>query len=181
MNKIISFLAVIMGVLCLTGSAFAANADASAKLVTAISILKDTGAVNGGDLAFGRIIPGLAGASVTISPYEVAAFSRSIGGSCTLIGIGGNDYGPATFSVTGAQNATYTITIPVWYNESIITSRTNNSNTMIVDHWSCNKISQSTLNEFGDDTFKVGGILHVNTSQADGEYTGTFLVTVAYN
>ena len=174
MNKMILSLAVIMGLLCLTSSVFAAgdaNADASAKIQKAIAVVKDTGAVNGGDLAFGVIVPGTA-TVVTVGTNNARTKDT---GTATLLG---TSFGAASFNVTGSPDATYTVTKPV----AAITI-TNGTETMSVDGWTCTASGTQTLSSdnTGLGSFKIGGDLHVGAAQAVGQYTGIFTVTVAYN
>jgi hypothetical protein len=174
MNKMILSLAVIMGLLCLTSSVFAAgdaNADASAKIQKAIAVVKDTGALNGGDLAFGVIVPGTA-TVVTVGTNNARTKDT---GTATLLGTA---FGAASFNVTGSPDATYTVTKPA----AAITI-TNGTETMSVDGWTCTASGTQTLSSdnTGLGSFKIGGDLHVGAAQAVGQYTGVFTVTVAYN
>jgi len=176
MNKIISFLAVIMGVLCLTSSVFAAggaNADASAKIQTAIAVVKYTETVTNGDLGFGVIVPGTA----TIVTVSTASVRSKDTGTAALLG---NAYGAATFMIYGSPDATYTVTKP-----SVAITVTNGSQTMAVDNWtSTSDTYQNGIGQCGAEgqsSFLIGGSLHVGASQAVGQYTGEFTVSVAYN
>lgn len=176
MNKMILSLAVIMGLLCLTSSVFAAgdaNADASAKIQKAIAVVKDTGAVNGGDLAFGVIVPGTA-TVVTVGTNNARTKDT---GTATLLG---TSFGAASFNVTGSPDATYTVTKPV---AAITITKISGTETMSVDNWTCTASGPQTLSSdnVGAGSFKIGGDLHVGAAQVVGEYTGVFTVTVAYN
>lgn len=174
MNKMILSLAVIMGLLCLTSSVFAAggaNADASAKIQKAIAVEKNALSTTGGNLAFGVIVPGTA----TVVTVSTASVRTKDTGTATLLGTA---FGAAEFNVTGSPDATYTVTAPV----SAITI-TNGTETMSVDGWTCSASGTQTLSSdnTGIGSFKVGGDLHVGAAQAVGQYTGVFTVTVAYN
>ncbi len=80
----------------------------------------------------------------------------------------------ATFNVTGASGANYSITLP---SSATLTS---GGNTMTVDTYTDDAGATPTL-VGGSDTFNVGATLHVGATQVSGTYSGTFAVTVNYN
>ena len=77
------------------------------------------------------------------------------------------------FTVTGLAGSTYKLTVP----ES--TTIANGSNSMTI---ALTKSASSTGNTLsgGTSTFYVGGTLSVGATQATGNYSGTYTVTVAY-
>ena len=52
---------------------------------------------------------------------------------------------------------------------------------MLVDGFVSSPSGSGILDSTGHQTLTVGATLHVNPNQADGDYTGTFPVTVTYN
>lgn len=144
-------------------AATTATANASADVVTAISI------TTAADLYFGKVVAGASLGTVVMSTGGV----RSATGGVVL----GNASGAAaaSFSVTGENSATYSITLP-----SSITV-TAGANNMTVDTFTSNPSGTGTLSGAGAQTVAVGATLRVAANQASGSYTGTFDVTVAYN
>jgi hypothetical protein len=149
-------------------SAYAANVATStmgATLVNAISIMKVT------DLNFGQVVPGSSSGSVTV--WENSG-SRTPADGTTL----GNTAGTsrASFTVTGAANATFAIT-----NAGFITI-SDGTNSLTVNAFSSYPYSTS-LSAGGTATIYVGATLNVPGNQAFNgtPFTGTFNTTVNYN
>ncbi|MEI7525786.1 MAG: DUF4402 domain-containing protein [Mariniphaga sp.] len=90
----------------------------------------------------------------------------------------------ALFNVAGEPNAAYLITFP---SGPTITVSNALSNTMTIStltvQCSSKTVNGTTgaLSTLGADNFAIGGTLHVNASQPDGNYTGVFNVNVDYN
>jgi hypothetical protein len=150
------------------GSAMAQNsanasATATATIITPIT-LNNTAA-----LQFGNVVASTAAGTIVVSPAGVR--SATLGAT----GISGLPISAAAFTVGGGADRTFTITLPA---STTITDGTNN---MTVDTFTSSLGASSTLNGSGTAPLTVGATLNVNASQPAGEYTGTFLVTVAYN
>lgn len=140
-----------------------------ADFTTAISISKVK------DLNFGNaIMSGVAG-TVVLAP----AGGRSATGGVTLAS--GGLVQPATFTVSGDANATYSISsFP-----SSITLNGPGGATLIVSPVtsvpSAASAGTGLLDGTGQQTLAVGGTLNVGANQTPGGYSGTFSVTVVYN
>ncbi len=158
----------LFGVLAFAGSVNAqsasAPANATAKIVSPIAIAKTS------DLQFGSVAPSASAGTVVIT----TAGARSATGGATLVS-DGSAITAAAFHVTGAPNATYAITLP---GSATISSAGNN---MTVDTFASNPSGTGTLSAGGAQDVSVGATLNVGANQAQGSYTGTFSVTVAYN
>lgn len=165
-NTAIATLALLAG-LAQAGTAFAATASgtASAEIVSAIAI-SSTATLN-----FGQIAPSGTAGTVSVSTAGV----RSSAGGVTL----GNQVtvAAATFAVTGAPNNLYTVVLPA---DGTITLTSGGSPAMAVDGFVSDPASPGTLNGGGSDTLRVGATLSVGVNQPNGNYSGTFNVTVAY-
>lgn len=120
-------------------------------------------------LRFGDIFTGPAPGTVVLSPSG----ARSTTGGTGLGSI--SPFGPATFIVTGAGNATYAITLPT----SILLGSPDG--TLTISSVTSSPNLTGLLDATGRQTLGVGGTLNVPANQPDGDYTGTFSVTVAYN
>lgn len=96
----------------------------------------------------------------------------------------------AVFYITGAADYGYTLTMP-----NTITIEGPDSMMMIIDdlkirfnngsqevaiNQGANSIT-NILNANGNDTFRLGGRLNINSDQLAGNYTGSYNVTVDYN
>lgn len=152
-----------------SGSAFAATANATATITSAIAI------GNGSDLKFGLIIPAAGVTTAIISPTESGYTSRT-GTATFLTGAGGA--GPSTFEVTGSDSLTYSITLPA---DSVVTL-TGPGAAMAVDTFNSSPtVAAGGTLTAGAQTLTVGATLSVGASQVTGNYSGTYTVTVAYN
>lgn len=145
-----------------------ATASASATIITPISISKDV------DLNFGNVAVSASSAGTVL---YTAAGVRSATGGVSLPATTGSPT-VASFTVTGQDNYTYSITLPA----SATTIDDGNSHTMTVDTWSSNPTPTGTLSS-GTATVTVGATLHVAAGQATGSYTSSspFSVLVNYN
>ncbi len=143
-----------------------ASASATATIITPISIEK----VAGKDLMFGNIIASATGGTVEI-PAAGDAIYVGVSAPISIPGIRQQ----AEFTVTGFAGATYAVTV------SNSTTLTSSGNTMTVDNFETSLTGNSGVLEGGQQTFKVGATLNVEENQSDGNYEGSFNVTVAYN
>lgn len=145
-----------------TVRAATATANVTAKIVPAISIVKQA------DLLFGELSAGATPGTVVIDP----AGSRTATGGVTFAG---TTFSVASFTVSGGANKTYSITLP----GSITIS--DGTNTMTVDTFTSNPSGTGTLDASGTQTLTVGATLSVGANQPPGTYSGTFQVSVDYN
>jgi hypothetical protein len=158
---------------CLLGLLFApsvsaqatATANASATIVTPISISKNT------DMNFGNIATNGTVGTVVLSP----ASGRTFTGGVSLPATTGT-VTAASFTVEGSGSYTYAITLP---SSVIITS---GSDQMTVDNFTSTPATTGTLSS-GSQTITIGATLNLIASQAEGAYTSAtpFAVTVNYN
>ncbi len=154
----------------IAGTTFAQNtssgtADASASIVSAITI------ANGTPLNFGKILKGTAG-TVIISPDG----TRSVTGGITEIS--GTPFSASTFIVNASEGFTYTIN----YTPSITLTNASlvaGTKTMTVDTFT-NDLGSTVTGTGEDQDLKVGATLNVANDQVEGIYSGTATVTVTY-
>jgi hypothetical protein len=143
------------------------TATATATILTAISITKTL------DMNFGNVsVQAASGGTVILSVLGV----RTRTGGVTLPATTGV-ITPATFTVGGEANYTYSITLPLV--PHIISNKTN---TMTVTSFISSPSGTGTLTA-GTQTLTVGATLNIAAGQANGIYTSTtgFDVTVNYN
>ena len=122
------------------------------------------------DLDFGTVIANSgAGGTLAVSPGG----TRTPGGSVSALA--SSTFSAAQFTVSGTATATYSITLPA----SVTITR--GASSMTVTTFSSSPASTGTLGTGGSQILTVGAVLNVGANQADGDYAGTFSVTVAYN
>lgn len=120
------------------------------------------------DLDMGTVIPGATAGSVTLNATTGA---QGITGGVVYASPSGQ---PAQFAATGQPSHPFTISL----NSSPITL-TGPGGTMSLALLASPSAS-STFSGGGTAALNVGGTLSVGANQADGDYTGTFSLTVAY-
>lgn len=155
------------------GAAYAADATAQSTAV----VQPPAGLVRLGDLAFGSVIPGAAGGTVTINPVNDA---RSTTGSVTGVT---STFHAASFRANGGANVVGLILLPA----AATITRQSGTEIMPLTNFT---VDGATLNLFGQliinlgptgiRDFNVGATLAVGGDQEPGTYQGTFQVTTIY-
>ena len=169
--KAIKFFAVAIlfsGVSVISSAQVTATATASSTIVTPIGITKTV------DMNFGNVaINSTTAGTVVLAP----AGTRTSTGGVTLPATAGT-VAAAEFNVTGANNYTFSITLPSTSHEI-----KSGSNTMSVTGFTSTPTPTGTLSATGSATVKVGATLNVSAGQAAGTYTSVtpFEVKVNYN
>ena len=83
----------------------------------------------------------------------------------------------AKFTVGGEGGQTYAITVPA----SFTLSNSGNDVTVTLTSSATTGTLSGTLGSAGSQTFQVGGAFTIPSTQATGNYAGSFTVTTAYN
>lgn len=158
------------GSLLLAAAAAAAPVAASKDDAGKATILKSLSVVKKSDLDFGELVVASAGTAV-LDPVSGAV---STTGTITPVGTTAH---PATFTATGSKNSVVNIKIPT---AAVTLTRVGGGGTMTVSNWTLDgkNIRKFPLNSAFD--FNVAGTLNVGAGQPDGDYVGTFTVTVQY-
>jgi hypothetical protein len=153
-------------------NSFAADATATATstVIVPIAITKSA------DLVFGQFAPG-AGGTVTVATNGNRTASGPVLSSV------GSTPAAARFDVTGANNATYTIS---WSGGTALTSGTNTMtltrvSALTADGATTGEVANGTLTATGAQSIYLGGVLNVAATQPVGTYTGNVTATVEYN
>lgn len=138
------------------------NIPVHIRLVAPIALTKNQ------DLDMGVVIPGGSSGSVTLNPSTGA---QGIGGGVVYATPTGQ---PAQFAATGGPNASFTIQL----NPATVSlmGPSTSMNLALVASPSGSSVFSGASNA----TINVGGTLSVGANQAEGDYTGTFTLTVAY-
>lgn len=138
----------------------------TAVIIRSIAITKTS------DLVFGRVAKPAAGlGSVTIDPVTGA---RTTAGAA---GLGGPTPTRASFNVTGEGGQAITVTIPASFPMTGPQPMTVTTSSSV----SGSPILSASLGSAGSYAFGVGGTAPINSTTLDGDYSGNFTVTVAYN
>ena len=147
-----------------TNSNVNGTGSAAANIVSPLSITQNNG------LEFGTIATSGTAGTVTIAAQAGLDLTWS---NVSVINPTDAARKSGKFTVTGLAGSTYKLTVP----ES--TTIANGSNSMTI---ALTKSASSTGNTLsgGTSTFYVGGTLSVGATQATGNYSGTYTVTVAY-
>lgn len=165
-------LACALAALTWSGQACTETAFAGATVLATPVVVTKTA-----DLSFGRFATGAAG-SITIS----TSGARTVSGG--VLPAGGGAMTAASFAVTGAGGAAYSIT----HGGATVVSRSSGPETMTMTRFSdvtganatTGVVAGGALNG-GAQSIYVGATLAVGANQAPGAYTGTLSVTVEYN
>ncbi|HZU52275.1 MAG TPA: DUF4402 domain-containing protein [Holophagaceae bacterium] len=144
------------------------NNSGTANIPIHIRIIAPIALSNNQDLDMGTVIPGPTVGSVTLNPGTGA---QGLAGGVVYASPTGQ---PAQFAVTGAPSHNFNIS----FGGTPITL-TGPGGTMSLALLA-SPSGTSTFSAGGAATLNVGGTLSVGANQAEGDYTGTFTVTVAY-
>jgi hypothetical protein len=155
------------GTMNVTAKDTSANKTTTKTFTITITVDAPIALVNNTALSFGGIVPTAAG-TVTISPAGVRSFSN-----VTLVNQAPGS--AASFTVSGAPNATYSITVP------LSNTLTGPGAPMTVGSFLTSPSSTGTLSSGGTQTLTLGAQLTVNSGQVAGVYSRTFTLMVAYN
>lgn len=161
-------LTVAVSVLALgSSSALAAeatgNGTVTAKIVAPVSITQDQG------LDFGTMISPSSATTVTIAASNGARSSTD-----DSILVGTSEGAAGSFEITGADGQSVNVTLP-----SQVRLTGTPDGEMTVDNFVSNKGTTFTL-DGGSAIMQVGADLNVGASQAEGDYSGSYEVTVSY-
>ncbi|MDZ7588713.1 MAG: DUF4402 domain-containing protein [Parasphingorhabdus sp.] len=140
-------------------SAATATADAKANILQQVTVTKTA------DLDFATIVSGAASSTVAVSPLGVRTCGVGLVCSGTATAAGFNITGTTGTTVTLASDAN--VTLNSGANSMVATLNTSSATHVLTG------VALT-------DQFTVGGSLAVAANQADGNYAGTFNVTVNY-
>jgi hypothetical protein len=148
------------------------NATGSAQ----VRVIVGAKIVAGNDLRFGQFMQPTSQGVMTIDANGSVSATGGMTNAYTITQTG-TGRGPATFTVNGAPNQTFTINTP---NPNSVTL-TSGANSMTITKFSDNVPQpRGTLDASGKYTVSIGAALKVNANQAVGTYTGTYSITVTY-
>ncbi|MDT0648174.1 DUF4402 domain-containing protein [Zunongwangia sp. F260] len=161
MKKITFILLAFIGTTAFAQEGVTATNQASADIVSPITISEST------DLVFGKVANNAAG-------NVIVGTDNSVSGTATRVG--GTTPTAAEFTVNAALGYGYTVTLPT-DNEITLTNQTTTGSSMLVNNIVHNS---DKVGDGADETFQVGGTLTLAADQVVGNYTGSLPITVAY-
>jgi Mat/Ecp fimbriae major subunit len=153
----------VFAVAALSGTsaqAATASATATAKILTQVTVTKTA------DLDFGTIAIGTSGGTVTVGNTDNRTCGAGLVCSATVTS--------AKFSIAGAASQAVGISA----DSSVTLNRVGGGASMSATL--ATSAATATLSAAGASTFAVGGVLTVGGTQASGDYSGAFNVTVNY-
>lgn len=140
------------------------NVSAAVQLLRPLTVQKVQ------DLDFGWVSAPAAG-TIVVDPASGAA--TTTGG---LIRIGGTPQ-PAKFTGAAGGSSVVNIKLP---NQPVTLTRVGGTETISLSKFTLDGASKRAMAQASSFDFKVGGTLTIGANQADGDYQGTFTVTVQY-
>jgi Domain of unknown function (DUF4402) len=140
------------------------NANGHATLLSSLSVLKKA------DMEFGELLVGGAGTAV-IDP--VSGTMTTTGGVAAV----GSAAHAATFTGTGSKNSIVLIKLP---KNPVTLTRVGGTETMSLSSWTLDGSNPRRIPANDVFDFAVGATLTVGAAQVEGDYVGTFAITVQY-
>lgn len=156
--------------LLLCGSAAAAATTATSDATGSATVLHPLTVVKSADLDFGTII--VAGAGTAVLDPTSGAITTT--GALTLSGTAAH---PARFTTTGSRNSNVHLRVP---QQPVTLTRVGGTETMTVSNFTVDGATNRKIPQSQTFDFAVGGTLAVAAGQAEGNYVGTFTMTVQY-
>ena len=141
----------------------------SARIVQPIAITKNS------DLAFGTVVRPTSGSNTIAVDQTNGTRSLSGGGDGVLVT---STVTRATYTVDGEGGQTFSISVPATFS---MTGSTSGTITVNLTPTATTGTLSGAVGAAGSATFGVGGDFTLATSQATGQYSGSFTATVAYN
>jgi hypothetical protein len=156
--------------LAVASGAFAAPVAATQNDAGRATILKSLSVLNKSGLEFGELVVAGTGTAV-LDPVKG---TLSTTGAVTTVGTTAH---PAVFTATGSKNSIVIIHVP---NSAVTLTRVGGGGTMTVSNWTLDGSTNRRIPLNSAFDFSVGATLNVASGQPDGDYTGTFSITVQY-
>lgn len=154
-----------------------AQSTGSATGTGSITVIRPLTVTKNADLKFGTVVrPATGSGTVAIS----AAGARSVTGG--VVGLASGDTpAAAQFTLDGEGGQSVSVTVPATFtmangSESLTVTTTNN----LTGSAAAQTLSNA-LGSAGSLAFKVGGSVPITSTATTGVYTGSFIVSAAYN
>jgi len=154
-----------------------AQSTGSATGTGSITVIRPLTVTKNADLKFGTVVrPSTGNGTVVIS----AAGARTVTGG--VVGLASGDApAAAQFTLDGEGGQSVSVTVPATFtmangSENLTVTTTNN-----LSGSAASQTLSNALGSAGALTFKVGGSVPITSTATTGVYTGSFVVSAAYN
>lgn len=161
--------AAISPLAALAQSSAGVSTTGSARIVQPIAITKNS------DLAFGTVVRPTSGSNTVTIDQTAGTRSLSGGGDAVLVT---STTSRASYTVGGEGGQTFSITVPATFS---MTGSTSGTITVNLTPTATTGTLSGAVGAAGSATFGVGGDFTLPSTQATGNYSGSFTATVAYN
>jgi Mat/Ecp fimbriae major subunit len=169
------------------GNATSGAIPITAKVFTPIALSAYTASMQ-----FGDVFPGSAAGTVVLNPLDNSISSTGTGLSLSTI----DPTSCANITVSGRRNASFSVAFST---ATLTSSQAGATSSMTVDTWTAatanvgadswtilgngNTSSSAKLPDIASSQcqLRMGGTLHVPSGTLDGDYSGSYTVTVTYN
>ncbi len=152
-----------------TGIAVSATGHVIAEVISVFSATETS------QMNFGRFSPGHQGGEIILTPGSTISTLGSV-----QAGIGMHN--AASFSITGAPNASFTVSLP---DEPVVLKHVLTARTMIIDDWISDSGTDTGVGILfnGEQIIYLGATLKVGSLEDNpvGIYSGTYTVTFDFN
>jgi hypothetical protein len=173
MRRILQISILFLMLIGISGIRASAQASVSARVFA--QVIAAITATETSQLNFGPFSPETSGGEILIHPQG----GRSANGTVILVS-GANN--PASFYITGENDATYSITLP---DAPVTITNLNSSKTMVVTEWKSIPPAGKGAGALhgGSQIINIGATLKVGTAfdNPTGIYMGTYTITFDYN
>ncbi len=150
-------------------STASSSTQGSARIVQPIAITKNS------DLAFGTIVRPTSGSNTVTVDQTSGTRALTGGGDAVLVT---STTSRATYTVDGEGGQTFSISVPATFT---LNGSTSGTITVNLTPTATSGTLSGAVGASGTATFGVGGNFALSSTQATGNYTGSFNATVAYN
>lgn len=147
----------------LLSSATMVAATVDAQITTNIAVSAATGMV------FGDMTSGPLGGAVVMNTDGLRVATGSVELNSSSVS------SPATFTISGTPNSTYTVVLP-----TSVTLSDGGANRMIVTNFRSNPDASGQLSSSGIQSVTIGGTLNIGANQGFGNYSGSMAVVINY-
>lgn len=165
----VAALAALSPLAALAQSSANVSTTGSARIVQPIAITKNS------DLAFGTVVRPTSGSNTVTIDQTAGTRSIAGGGDGVLVT---STTSRATYTVDGEGGQTFSISVPATFS---MTGSTSGTITVNLTPTATTGTLSGAVGAAGSATFGVGGDFTLPSTQATGQYSGSFTATVAYN
>ncbi len=162
-NQLVVAFTTLLLTVPLPSSAATIAATVDAQITTNIAVSTATGMV------FGDMTSGPLGGAVVMNTDGLRVATGSVELNSSSVS------SPATFTISGTPNSTYTVALP-----TSVTLSDGGANRMIVTNLLSDPDASGQLSSSGVQSVTIGGTLNIGANQGFGNYSGSMAVVINY-